>query len=107
MTSEHPAWLDRVVDRAATEPPDYFRRYAPPDGGTHRRSAVLMLVGPHEHGEDIVLTRRAASLRTRPQGRAQPRTVLAVRYRSAARTSRTRRPSSPAQHRAAATTNTS
>lgn len=60
-----PAWMARVRDRMAQDPPDYFRTFAPPPGW-HRRSAVLMLFAPGTGGERVVLTERAAHLRSHP-----------------------------------------
>ena len=59
--SGHPAWLDEVARRAATEG-SFFSSFT---AATGRESAVLMLFGPAADGagEDVVLTQRAATLR--------------------------------------------
>ncbi len=59
-----PAWMDAVGALEATDH-EWFQRFRPPPG-TRRRSAVLMLFGPGERGEEVVLTERAHTLRSHP-----------------------------------------
>ncbi len=74
----HPPWLDRLAKAAQRVAPEYFGRALPPrEGG--RKSAVLILFGPHpEGGEDVVLTHRSNTLRSHagqisfPGGRLDP-----------------------------------
>ncbi|MDO5501650.1 MAG: CoA pyrophosphatase [Actinomycetia bacterium] len=56
--------MDRVVTRVTDDLPDYFDQFRPPPDPP-RRSAVLMLFGPHPGGgEDVILTERAHGLRS-------------------------------------------
>lgn len=66
MTAPRPAWMGRLQRALENPDPEYFARFQPPaEGG--RKSAVLMLFSPSEHGgEDIVLTERAHDMRSHP-----------------------------------------
>lgn len=58
-----PPWLDRVVSAAGEDLPEWFATYRPP-AHPDRRSAVLILFGPHPGGGvDVVLTERSQQLR--------------------------------------------
>ena len=62
-----PAWIDHALAAIEAADDGYFTRFAPPDDGSGRRSAVMMLFGPAEDGgEDVVLTERAHTLRSQP-----------------------------------------
>lgn len=74
-----PPWLRGVTERIAQLPAHHFSQFLP--GGTERAAAVLMLFGPHDGprgGEEVVLTQRAATLRSHagqvsfPGGRVDP-----------------------------------
>lgn len=59
-----PEWMQRVRPRVDQAPPEWFSRFAPP-ARPRRHSAVLMLVGRDADGvDDIILTERAANLRS-------------------------------------------
>lgn len=60
-----PAWMARAVAAAQTAPGEWFDRFAPP-AEHDRQSAVLMLFGPSDNGEQVVLTERAADMRSHP-----------------------------------------
>ena len=52
-----PAWIDHALAAIEAADDGYFARFAPPEDGTGRQSAVMMLFGPAEDGgEDVVLT---------------------------------------------------
>lgn len=57
--------MRRVETELGQGHPDYFKAFAPPLGW-HRRSAVLMLFHPGEHGDEVILTERAWHLRSHP-----------------------------------------
>jgi 8-oxo-dGTP pyrophosphatase MutT (NUDIX family) len=58
-----PAWLSPVARVAETILPHELSRFLPPaEGG--RESAVLMLFGEEERGPDVLLTERAAAMRS-------------------------------------------
>ncbi len=57
--------MAEVVAELESGEPDYFTMFAPPPRPA-RRSAVLMLFGPGEGGDDVVLTERSADLRAHP-----------------------------------------
>jgi 8-oxo-dGTP pyrophosphatase MutT (NUDIX family) len=58
-----PAWFEPLAGILGTTPGDAISRFRPPPGH-HRRSAVLMLFGEGEHGPDVLLTERSATLRS-------------------------------------------
>lgn len=60
-----PAWMARAVAAAQTAPGEWFDRFAPP-AEHDRQSAVLMLFAPDDRGEVVVLTERAADMRSHP-----------------------------------------
>ena len=65
VSAARPAWLRTVVGALDGLDPLWLSRFQPPPGGG-RDSAVLILVGPH-HGDElgtVVLTERAASMRS-------------------------------------------
>lgn len=64
LGAPRPAWMARVAALAAADHP-WFGRFPPPTSAT-RASAVLVLFGPGERGEQVVLTQRSHSLRSHP-----------------------------------------
>ncbi len=60
--ASEPDWLRRLQERAHGE--ESFFAAGAARAGSGRRSAVLMLFGPADEGEDVVLTQRAESMRT-------------------------------------------
>jgi len=67
MTSADAVWLKPLVDAVTDIPPDRLSRFLPPEDGSGRSSAVLMLfasaTGQAEDG-DVLLLERAATLRS-------------------------------------------
>jgi 8-oxo-dGTP pyrophosphatase MutT (NUDIX family) len=61
--SPPPEWIAALADACAGLTPDALSRFAPPDDGSARASAVLMLLGEGPAGPDVLLIERAASLR--------------------------------------------
>ncbi|MFF5407600.1 NUDIX hydrolase [Streptomyces misionensis] len=59
-----PAWLDPVVRAAGTIQPRQLSRFLPPENGSGRQSAVLILFGDGERGPELLLMERAGSLRS-------------------------------------------
>ncbi|GGW74221.1 coenzyme A pyrophosphatase [Streptomyces griseoloalbus] len=59
-----PDWLDPVVRAAETVAPKQLSRFLPPENGTGRQSAVLILFGEGERGPELLLMERASSLRS-------------------------------------------
>ncbi|MEZ3179310.1 CoA pyrophosphatase [Streptomyces pimonensis] len=59
-----PSWLDPVARAAETVRPGQLSRFLPPENGTGRQSAVLILFGDGEHGPELLLMERASSLRS-------------------------------------------
>ncbi|MDX2823823.1 CoA pyrophosphatase [Streptomyces ipomoeae] len=59
-----PAWLDPVVRAAETVQPLQLSRFLPPENGSGRQSAVLILFGEGERGPELLLMERAGSLRS-------------------------------------------
>ncbi|WP_371101860.1 CoA pyrophosphatase [Streptomyces sp. PU_AKi4] len=61
-----PSWLDPVVHAAETVRPTQLSRFLPPENGTGRQSAVLILFGDGdgERGPELLLMERAGSLRS-------------------------------------------
>lgn len=57
-----PAWMQRVVAAVAADEIWHPLLQVPAEGG--RESAVLMLFGPGGRGDDVVLTERAADMRS-------------------------------------------
>ncbi len=58
-----PEWMAHLVTQLGRQDPSFFSRFLPPDEGG-RRSAVLILFGPGDDGEDVVLTERSHSMRS-------------------------------------------
>ncbi len=65
MSAARPSWMAALVEEIQAGRPDYFAMFAPPTR-PYRRSAVLMLFGPGERGDDVVLTERSRELRAHP-----------------------------------------
>lgn len=59
-----PAWLDPVVRAAETVQPLQLSRFLPPENGSGRQSAVLILFGEGGRGPELLLMERAGSLRS-------------------------------------------
>ncbi|MFE3632965.1 CoA pyrophosphatase [Streptomyces cellostaticus] len=59
-----PDWLDPVVRAARTIQPLQLSRFLPPENGSGRQSAVLILFGEGERGPELLLMERAGSLRS-------------------------------------------
>ncbi|MEW1867882.1 MULTISPECIES: CoA pyrophosphatase [Streptomyces] len=59
-----PSWLDPVARAAETVRPGQLSRFLPPENGTGRQSAVLILFGDGERGPELLLMERASSLRS-------------------------------------------
>ncbi|MGW5651327.1 NUDIX hydrolase [Streptomyces humi] len=65
LSKEHlPAWLEPVVRAAETVKPLQLSRFLPPENGTGRQSAVLILFGEGPDGPELLLMERAGSLRS-------------------------------------------
>ena len=58
-----PQWMAHLVAQLGRQDPGFFSRFLPPDEGG-RPSAVLILFGPGDDGEDVVLTERSHSMRS-------------------------------------------
>ncbi|MEV7790183.1 CoA pyrophosphatase [Streptomyces sp. NPDC088106] len=58
-----PGWLDPVARAAETVAPKQLSRFLPPENGTGRQSAVLILFGDGARGPELLLMERASSLR--------------------------------------------
>jgi 8-oxo-dGTP pyrophosphatase MutT (NUDIX family) len=65
VTPDLPPWFGPLLDVARTARAEDITRFPPPPG-EHRRSAVLLLFGEGPDGPDVLLTERAASLRSHP-----------------------------------------
>jgi 8-oxo-dGTP pyrophosphatase MutT (NUDIX family) len=65
VTDELPAWFTPLLDGTRRARAEDLTRFPPPPG-EHRRSAVLLLFGEGADGPDVLLTERAASLRSHP-----------------------------------------
>ena len=61
-----PAWLRPVVAAAATIQGEDLTAFLPPDDGSVRESAVLMLFGEGPDGPDLLLTERSHTMRSHP-----------------------------------------
>ncbi|WP_256960264.1 NUDIX hydrolase, partial [Streptomyces scabiei] len=59
-----PTWLDPVVHAAETVEPLQLSRFLPPENGSGRQSAVLILFGEGASGPELLLMERAGSLRS-------------------------------------------
>ncbi|MGV9417343.1 NUDIX hydrolase [Streptomyces sp. NPDC003674] len=59
-----PDWLDPVVRAAETVQPLQLSRFLPPENGSGRQSAVLILFGEGARGPELLLMERAVSLRS-------------------------------------------
>jgi hypothetical protein len=59
-----PAWLDPVVHAVDTVEPLQLSRFLPPENGSGRQSAVLILFGEGSGGPELLLMERAGSLRS-------------------------------------------
>ncbi|MFT4263781.1 MAG: CoA pyrophosphatase [Nocardioides sp.] len=66
MTDSKPAWLQEVVDGAASITADRITAFTAPPGSNARRSAVLVLFGEGASGPDLVLTERSHTMRSHP-----------------------------------------
>jgi 8-oxo-dGTP pyrophosphatase MutT (NUDIX family) len=60
-----PGWFAPLLEVARTARAEDIIQFPPPPG-EHRRSAVLLLFGDGPDGPDVLLTERAASLRSHP-----------------------------------------
>lgn len=60
-----PGWFAPLLQVARTARAEDMIQFSPPPG-EHRRSAVLLLFGDGPDGPDVLLTERAASLRSHP-----------------------------------------
>jgi 8-oxo-dGTP pyrophosphatase MutT (NUDIX family) len=58
-----PAWVAGVIDRATAVTWSDLSRFAPPEDGSGRPSAVLVLLTETAHGPAVVLLERAATMR--------------------------------------------
>lgn len=73
-----PAWLRDVADGAADLDPRRLSRLLPPEGGTARRAAVLVLVADWDGADSVLLLQRSSRLRSHagqvafPGGSAEP-----------------------------------
>lgn len=61
-----PDWLEPIRSGAADITIDELTRFAPPQGASTRRGAVLILFGEAETGPDLLLTERAHDMRSHP-----------------------------------------
>jgi 8-oxo-dGTP pyrophosphatase MutT (NUDIX family) len=71
-----PAWFERLAATIPAQQDSPFGRFVPPDDGSAKRSAVLVLFGPgaSDHadgrgssgGPDVLLTQRSAQMRSHP-----------------------------------------
>ncbi|MGW7788405.1 coenzyme A pyrophosphatase, partial [Streptomyces tricolor] len=59
-----PDWLAPVVHAVETVEPLQLSRFLPPENGSGRQSAVLILFGEGERGPELLLMERAGSLRS-------------------------------------------
>ncbi|UFR03174.1 CoA pyrophosphatase [Streptomyces sp. Go40/10] len=59
-----PDWLEPVVRAAETVEPRQLSSFLPPENGSGRQSAVLILFGEGERGPELLLMERAGSLRS-------------------------------------------
>lgn len=65
----HPAlpdWLEPIRRGAMDIRADDLSRFVPPEGGSPRRGAVLVLFGEGDRGPDLLLTERAHDMRSHP-----------------------------------------
>ena len=61
-----PDWLKPVVEAAATIRGEELTAFLPPEDGSARESAVLMLFGEGPAGPDLLLTERSRTMRSHP-----------------------------------------
>jgi 8-oxo-dGTP pyrophosphatase MutT (NUDIX family) len=61
-----PDWLMPVVSAARTVAPEQLSRFLPPESGSGRQSAVLILFGEGKRGPELLLMERSSSLRSHP-----------------------------------------
>ncbi|MEV0090045.1 CoA pyrophosphatase [Streptomyces sp. NPDC050738] len=59
-----PDWLAPVVSAAETVRPEQLSRFLPPESGSGRQSAVLILFGEGPKGPELLLMERSSSLRS-------------------------------------------
>lgn len=59
-----PAWLDPVARAAGTIQPTQLSRFLPPESGSGRQSAVLILFGEGDRGPELLLMERSGNLRS-------------------------------------------
>jgi 8-oxo-dGTP pyrophosphatase MutT (NUDIX family) len=64
-SAQPPDWFVPLLEVARTARAEDIIPF-PPEPGEHRRSAVLLLFGEGAQGPDVLLTERAASLRSHP-----------------------------------------
>lgn len=62
-SADDPAWLAPLVDRAKRATWADLSRFAPPEDGSGRASAVLVLLAETDDGPAVVLLERAATMR--------------------------------------------
>jgi 8-oxo-dGTP pyrophosphatase MutT (NUDIX family) len=61
-----PGWLEPVAKAADTVQPEQLSRFLPPESGSGRQSAVLILFGEGRSGPELLLMERAGNLRSHP-----------------------------------------
>lgn len=61
-----PAYLQELLERIERATADDIHRFQPPPGTDVRRSAVLILMAESADGPDVLLTERAATMRSQP-----------------------------------------
>lgn len=61
-----PGWLAPLADRARAMKGEDLTAFLPPEGGTAREGAVLVLFGDGPDGHDVLLTERAHTMRSQP-----------------------------------------
>jgi 8-oxo-dGTP pyrophosphatase MutT (NUDIX family) len=67
-----PQWLSPVVSAVRTVEPGQLSRFLPPESGSGRQSAVLILFGEGARGPELLLMERSSSLRSHPGQPAFP-----------------------------------
>lgn len=58
-----PQWLRQLAEAARTVTPSDLMKYLPPDDGSARESAVLIVFSEGQHGPSVLLIERSAQLR--------------------------------------------
>lgn len=59
-----PGWLQQLADALPHVRPEQLSRFLPPDTGSGRHAAVLVLFGEGERGPEVLLIERAATMRS-------------------------------------------